>query len=91
MTARTDAPRLDSWSCQSPARVLVGIVSGHPHVPDGPMMTSTMVMLDPVGRRAWTLNREYSLGDPDPDWVRWLRGIGRTPDDFAFDSEGGFP
>lgn len=59
------APLLDDWFIghrMEPA--LVGTVSGHPVVPDGPAVTSGLYVLDPVAGYARTLSRWWRLGQP---------------------------
>jgi len=62
------APLLDPWqvavSSRAPATILLGIVTGHPRLPDGPVETSVLLALDPQGRWARTLSRWYRLGTP---------------------------
>jgi len=60
-----DAPILEDWYAY-PARpgveVLVGRVTGHPRVPDGPVTTSAVVAYDSAAGWARTRNRVYKLG-----------------------------
>lgn len=59
-----EAPVLDDWLLTyrfEPA--LVGTVTGHPVVANGPAMTSGLFYLDQEARFARTLSRFYRLGD----------------------------
>jgi hypothetical protein len=60
-----NAPLLDDWYLY-PARpnvlVLVGKVSGHPTLRDGPVTTSKVLAHDETAGWAQTLNRLYRLG-----------------------------
>lgn len=60
-----DAPVLSAWYLY-PARpgvlVLVGDVSGHPTLLDGPVTTSRVLAVDEAAGWAETLNRVYRLG-----------------------------
>ncbi|MHA3980900.1 DUF6634 family protein [Halovulum sp. GXIMD14794] len=62
------APLLDPWqvavSPRAPVAILLGSVTGHPRLPDGPVETSVLLALDPQGRWARTLSRWYRLGTP---------------------------
>jgi len=59
------APLLSAWYLY-PARpgvlVLVGDVSGHPTLKDGPVTTSRVLAVDEAAGWAQTLNRLYKLG-----------------------------
>lgn len=61
-----NAPLLDDWYLYPRGRVnvLVGKVTGHPRVPDGPVTTSAVVAHDTEIGWARTRNRAYRLGRP---------------------------
>jgi len=65
------APLLDPWqvvvSSRAPVAILLGSVTDHPRLPDGPVETSVLLALDPQGRWARTLSRWYRLGEPYPE------------------------
>jgi len=67
------APVLDDWSVSRllPESdddddhyylCLVGVVSGHPRLPDGPVRTSCLLVMDPANQWARTIGRYYRLG-----------------------------
>ncbi|MBU1335958.1 MAG: hypothetical protein KJ944_17390 [Alphaproteobacteria bacterium] len=61
----SDAPRIDGWTLGyrfDPA--LVGVVSQHPLLADGPITTSSLYYLDIEAGYARTLSRLYVLGRP---------------------------
>ncbi|MHA3980825.1 DUF6634 family protein [Halovulum sp. GXIMD14794] len=62
------APLIDPWqvavSPHAPVATLLGSVTDHPRLPDGPIDTSVLLALDPQGRWARTLSRWYRLGTP---------------------------
>lgn len=63
---------LDNW--QRVHDILVGTVSGHPHIPDGEMIrTSRIRALDTRRGQAITLNTRYTLGAPHPDSIEQKR------------------
>lgn len=79
-------PHLDNWAVvivnsdpykapEQGTAVLVGTVSGHPKHPDGKeIQTSRLTYLKVIGRVAHTQSGyEYSLGEPDPKWVDWMK------------------
>lgn len=60
-----DAPVITEWALgYRPEPALVGRVSGHPRVADGPAVTSGLYYLDPDLGFARTLSRYYILGEP---------------------------
>lgn len=85
---------LDQWSVRASGNngpytapeamqfILVGMVSGHPQVADGPLQSSIVVKLDGKGRRAETLNTVYTLGEPEPGFVKFLAAKGKKVDDY---------
>jgi hypothetical protein len=63
----TAAPLLASWAVGAtwvPERILVGRVTGHPLIPDGPCRTSRLFAISPDGGYARTFSRWYRLGTP---------------------------
>jgi hypothetical protein len=61
-----DAPLLDDYYIypHGNAAVLVGKVSGHPTLLDGPITTSKVIAVNEQEGWAETLNRTYRLGRP---------------------------
>lgn len=56
------APKLSAWSIQPLAgglHHLIGTVTGHPTIPDGPINTSAILVIDPGRRWARTVSRIY--------------------------------
>lgn len=63
-----DAPLLSDWEVRlAPVPHLVGIVLGHPYLPDGDQcQTSQLYTIDPIAGYARTLSRFYRLSQrPD--------------------------
>lgn len=59
-----NAPVLDRWQIlRRPVSYLVGISTGHPRLPDGPIFTSDISMMDPEFAWVRTMSRFYVLGD----------------------------
>jgi hypothetical protein len=60
------APHLDQWAAvMTPLGPrLTGIVSGHPLLGNGRVMTSALWVADPEARWVRTLSRYYHLGEP---------------------------
>jgi hypothetical protein len=62
-----NAPRLTAWGFSPRENVgvrrLVGIVAGHPTIPDGPCVTSAVLIMDKDLRWARTVSR-ISLWEP---------------------------
>ena len=59
------APIVDGW--RYGIRVMTsleGTAIGHPRVPDGPLFTTEVWIIDPARRWARTLSRYYVLGTP---------------------------
>jgi hypothetical protein len=63
--------------------VLTGYVSGHPRLSDGPVTTSRLVEIDIKHKIARTKNTAYKLGEPDPDFLRWLKSQGKNIEDLV--------
>lgn len=62
---------------------LNGKAYGHPRFPDGTGVdTSTIVSVDLDNMVAHTLNTVYELGEPSPDWLKWMEEKGYTLRDF---------
>lgn len=63
----TAAPLLEGWRWhQQPVGFLVGMVQGHPRLPDGPVSTSPVIVHSPAHSWVRTVSRFYVLGQPDP-------------------------
>lgn len=73
---------LENWSvCDGSAdpylapelrpRVLRGFVTGHPKLEDQEIQSSRLEEIDYENRTARTKNTEYTLGEPDPEWLKW--------------------
>lgn len=61
---------------------LVGKSKGHPRLPDGlDIKTSRLVGFNIKKRIAETVNTIYTLGNPDPGFVEWLKSKEMTIDD----------
>ena len=55
---------------ESRTTVLQGVVFGHPLLPDGKGVTTSLVLsFDLVGRIAQTKNTTYHLGEPEPQYA----------------------
>ena len=53
--------------------VLAGFVSGHPKISDGTQIcTSPLTMISYRNKMAVTVNTTYELGEPDPDFLKFL-------------------
>ena len=77
-------PHLENWSLthgpasayMAPEQItqcLRGVVTGHPRQPDGDRVTTTGVeVIDYAAKTAKTKNTEYTLGEPDAEWLKWL-------------------
>ena len=62
-----DAPMLGDWAfARRTAICLTGLGVGHPHLPDGPIWTSDLWVVDPAGRWARTSSRFYVLSGHSP-------------------------
>ena len=67
------APLLDAWqqtSSNEGMTVLVGVVSGHPRLLDGPVTTSPLLLLDVERGFARTVSRWYRIGRSLSDYLR---------------------
>ena len=76
-------PHLEDWSLthgpvsayMAPEQIthhLRGIVTGHPRKQDGDMVMTTRVeSIDYARRTARTKNTDYTLGEPDWEWLKW--------------------
>lgn len=61
---REIAQRIHDWWIGRRLEVaLTGVVSGHPEVGPGPVVTSGLYYLDPIAGYARTLSRWYKLGN----------------------------
>ena len=63
MRLQRGAPVLRHWRVVEDV-ILLGEVSGHPHIPDGWMTTSRIVEFADDRSYAWTQSRLYRLEDP---------------------------
>jgi hypothetical protein len=57
-------------------RRLYGIVYDHPSpfLLDGEYThTSSLLSIDYINKKATTRNNEYTLGKPDPNWLKWCK------------------
>ncbi|OWX98644.1 DUF6634 family protein [Thioclava sp. IC9] len=74
------APLLDSWCAivEGAVPLLVGQVSGHPHLREGARVrTSPLMNLQPKAGWARSCNRFYRLGLHDPSFLKTLQEDGR--------------
>ncbi|MAQ39280.1 MAG: hypothetical protein CMO21_18910 [Thioclava sp.] len=74
------APLLDSWCAivEDAVPLLVGRVSGHPHLREGARVrTSPLMNLQPKAGWARSCNRFYRLGLYDPSFLKTLQKDGR--------------
>ncbi|WGT51385.1 DUF6634 family protein [Thioclava nitratireducens] len=74
------APLLGSWCAivEDEVPLLVGRVSGHPHLREGARVrTSPLMSLRPNERWARSCNRFYRLGSHDPSFLTTLQEDGR--------------
>ena len=81
-------PHLENWSViskpcsayQAPElsiKRLCGIVSDHPKQPDGvSVITSRIQTIDYEAKTARTKNTDYTLGEPDAEWLKWCDANG---------------
>lgn len=75
------APRLDRWQPVIDRRqvlLLSGEVTGHPRLPDGPVITSRLLALDASAGWARTASRWYRLGQSLAGMMAALLGSLRT-------------
>lgn len=93
-------PKLENWSVgmslSSPytapeqvKAVLVGVVTGHPNsrIKDGTTVaTSYLKSISFSKRAAKTANTEYDLGEPDPDFVKFLNETGSSIEKYEFEA-----
>jgi hypothetical protein len=63
--------------------VLTGYVRGHPRRSDGPITTSRLVKIDIKRKTARTRNTTYKLGEPDPEFLEWLKSQGKNIEDLV--------
>lgn len=66
---------------------LQGEIHGHPNprFTDGQAITtSTLVALDVAGRTARTKNTVYDLGEPDPTFVDYVKGLKIALESYSF-------
>jgi hypothetical protein len=92
-------PHLESWKLirysSNPYRApetwtnkLAGIVFNHPKQPDGSsVITGHLIELDTVARTAVTTGNKYTLGEPDPEWLKWLAENGYNLTDYSIKRE----
>lgn len=76
----SSAPLLDSWCAivEDDVPLLVGRVSGHPHLREGARVrTSPLMNLQPKAGWARSCNRFYRLGLYDPSFLKTLQKDGR--------------
>jgi len=76
--ALRDAPLVENWAAVlAPVGVcLIGQVSGHPVLGDGPIITSPLYAADPGGRWVRSTARFYLLGEPAGAHMRdWLMSV----------------
>ena len=49
-----------------------GIVTGHPRQQEGSIVTTSRIeTIDYEAKTARTRNTEYTLGEPDAEWLKW--------------------
>lgn len=76
--------KLQHWSVTnnwSDTPCLMGYVFGSARFPDGEQIkTSPLILM--LGDMAQTLNSIYTLGDPDPAWIKMLAVEGRSTTEF---------
>ena len=58
---------------------LRGQVYGHPDKPDEKFVKTSMVK-EVQGNKVFTLNSIYELGEPDPDFIKWMEMEGLSFD-----------
>lgn len=64
-------------------KCLQGVVSGHPRIPDGSeITTSSLKEIDVKDKKAVTRNTIYTLGEPSPVFIHWLKKQGKDLEDF---------
>lgn len=92
----TKTPKLENWAVvacshgpyKSPEQIglaLSGNVYNHPNPKnyDGrEVITSELKLISGFRRTARTENTFYELGEPHPDFVKYLDSIGKTIDDY---------
>ena len=67
-----NAPMLRDWTFARRAAIcLTGRGMGHPRLPDGPIWTSDLWVVDPAGHWARTASRFYVLSGQGPDAERF--------------------
>lgn len=61
---------------------LCGKVYGHPNKPDGSKVKTSRIKLV-QGKLVQTLNTNYCLGEPDPEFIKWMKmeGLEYNPDE----------
>ncbi len=60
---------------EHPVPHLIGTVSGHPRLPDGPIRTSVLLAYDPDRGYARTFSRFYRLESPSPEEGGFIVGF----------------
>ena len=53
--------------------LLTGTCYNHPHVPNGELTSSELQMLDERQGIARSLNTQFTLGTPSPEFLEWLK------------------
>lgn len=67
--------------------VLVGTVYGHPNRPDGDRIrTSSLMSISYSKRKAKTRNTEYTLGEPEAEFLKFLEEAGSSVEKYEFES-----
>lgn len=67
---------------------VVGLIIGHPEIPDGLMTTSFLKRVDEAKHLVHTRNSIYNLGAKNPAFERWLHENGVScPDGFKYEHD----
>ena len=66
----SDNPYLAPELC--PLR-LTGTCVNHPNIPAGEIVSSDLVMIDEEQGIARSMNTQFSLGTPSPDFLKWMK------------------
>ena len=81
-------PRLENWSVveMGDTKHLSGQVFDHPHLEDGEkVFTSRVQSLDLKLMKAITRHSDYTLGDPEPLWLTFLRDHCKNINDYGIE------
>jgi len=54
---------------------LVGYVYGHPSKPDGSRVKTSRIQ-SIKGKTVLTSYNEYELGEPNPEFIKWIKSVG---------------